>query len=762
MIVIGTNLPRVDGEELARGHGRFTADMLPKGALVAKILKSPHPHARIVHIDATRALRVPGVRSVLSHLDVPRIMYTTAGQHWPEPSPYDCALFDSKVRFIGDRVAAIAATDLDAAQEGLECIQVEYELLPAVFDAKTAMEPGAPIIHDEPDAVGILDASRNLCGRIIKRRGDLKTGFRKSAVILEQEYETHRVQHCSLEPHVVATWFDGQSRLNVVTSTQVPLHVRRHLGQVLQLPLNKIVVKRPRIGGGFGGKQDMLLEGVCGALSISTKSPVFIEYSRSEEFSVARCRHPQAIRLKIGAGAEGQLLALEMHCISNTGAYGSHGVTVAGNTGSKVLGLYSVPNLYFEALVAYTNTVVSGAFRGYGCPQGFFALETLLDELAEQLGVTPWEIRQRNAVQIGSRDRLTFMGELGHKGKLRVIRSTGFNECVQRATELTTPWRSHPTRATSKTLTGVGLGCSMQGSGVSGISSASATVSVNEDGSVLVVVPALDIGTGSDTIAAQIAAETLEIHPRKVFVKIADTDDVCFGMGAYASGTTFVLGNAVKIAADKCKRRIREAAARVAGVKLQNVNWSNDGRIVVDGTHMEVETVVKQLLYRHGHRAVGIGEYRAPDSPAPFCALIAEVEVDAEIASLRVTRLTCVVDVGRALNVSLLMGQIEGAIVQGLGYTLTEDLQLDDHGRVRVTTFNDYSIPTSMDIPEMCIEVIEGSEPLGPYGAKSAGEVAISAVAPAVANAFHDAVGIRLRKLPFTHSAIRKVLSAQA
>ncbi|HEX8924662.1 MAG TPA: molybdopterin cofactor-binding domain-containing protein, partial [Terriglobales bacterium] len=427
---VGHSVQKVDAAKLASGRPAFTDDIGIPGLLIGKILASPHAHARIKQIDTSKAKALPGVHAVLTYKDVPRVPHTTAGQGWPEPSPYDTYLLDDKVRFVGDRVAAVAAESRAIAEEALRLIKVDYEVLEPVLDMERAQQ-GA-VIHDEPDSTGIHDVQHNIAAEIHKQLGDVEAGFRDSDLVVEREFRTNRQHHASLEPHVTITWLDPDDRLVIRSSTQIPFHVRRQVAMILQIPLQRIHVIKPRIGGGFGGKQEMLLEDICGALTLATRRPVKIEYSRKEEFFMARSRHPQVLRMKMGFKKNGSIVANQMSVLASTGAYGSHSSTVQGNTGSKVLPLYRAPNIKFDCQIVYTNTPVAGAFRGYGCPQGFFAQESVVDEVAERLHLDPMELRRKNLIRQGDTDELSAeLGE-GRKGLPRLMRTCGIVECMER------------------------------------------------------------------------------------------------------------------------------------------------------------------------------------------------------------------------------------------------------------------------------------------------------------------------------------------
>ena len=421
--VVGKSLRKVDGMKLVTGAPAFTDDIQMLGMLYGKILPSPHAHARIKRIDTKKAKALAGVHGVLTYEDVARVPHTTAGQMWPEPSPYDTYLLDSKVRFVGDRVAAVAAETRAIAEHALRLIEVEYEILPAVLDMERAMEPGAPVIHDERDSKNIYDAEHNVAAHILREIGNVEEGLREADFVFEREYRTQRQQHAMLEPHITISWLEADGRLVIRSSTQVPYHCRRQVAMILGIPVGRVHVIKPRIGGGFGGKQEMLLEDICGALTLATRRPVKIEYTREEEFYMARSRHPQILRLKMGVKRDGTVVASHLKVLASTGAYGSHASTVQGNTGSKVLPLYRAPNLRFECDVVYTNTPVAGAFRGYGCPQGFFAQESLADEIAQKLGIDPIDFHRKNAIRLGDVDQLSAQLGEGKEGLPRVVRS---------------------------------------------------------------------------------------------------------------------------------------------------------------------------------------------------------------------------------------------------------------------------------------------------------------------------------------------------
>jgi putative selenate reductase molybdopterin-binding subunit len=760
--VVGKSLRKVEGHKLVTGAPAFTDDISMPGMLYGKILPSPHAHARINRIDTRKAKALPGVHAVLTYKDVPRVPHTTAGQAWPEPSPYDTYLLDSKMRFVGDRVAAVAAESRAIAEKALRLIEVDYEVLPAVIDMEQAMAPGAPVIHDEPDATKIYDRSRNIAGYILREIGNVEEGFRESDYVIEREFRTHRQQHTPLEPHISICWLDPNGRLVIRTSTQVPYHCRRQVGMILQIPVSRIHVIKPRIGGGFGGKQEMLLEDICGALTLASRRPVKMEFTREEEFYMARSRHPQILRIKMGVKADGTLLANQMTVLATTGAYGSHANTVQGNTGSKVLPLYRTPHMRFECHVVYTNMPVAGAFRGYGCPQGFFAQETLVDEIANHLGIDPVEFHLKNTIRLGDTDRLSAQLGEGREGLPRVIRSCGLPECIRQAADAI-EWdkkRQAHVRSHGHLQRGVGMSCSMQGSGIAGIDWASAFLKMNEDGAFFLQVGASDVGAGADTVLSQIAAESLGVTLDKIVITSGDTDITPFDVGAYASSTTIISGGAVKKAAEKVRAQVLNVASKMLDTPVEQLQWGNNEVFTICPCRKSVTMadIAMQALYKDKFQIMDGASHFNTDSPPPFCATFAEVQVDTETGQVKVLHLATAVDPGTAVNPMQAEGQVEGAVTQGMGFTLTEELLLDANGRPLNPNFLDYKIFSAKDMPKLTTILVETVEPLGPFGAKSISEVPINGPAPAIANAIYHAIGVRIRKLPIRPEDVLRAL----
>ncbi len=756
--MVGRRAPKIDAVKLVTGRATFTDDVEMRGLLHAKVLKSPHAHARILSIDTSRASEIPGVHAVITHRDVPRNPYTSAGQSWPEPSPYDMYVLDRKVRFHGDAVAAVAAETPEIAEAALEAIGVEYEELPAVTDFRQSMGAGAPIIHDEPESYGIYDASRNIAAHIDVEAGDVEKGFRLADVIVENEFDVQYQQHTCLEPHVTIAFLDEDRRLVLRTSTQIPYHCRRMVAFALGIPVRNVHVLKPRVGGGFGNKQEVVTEPIAAVLAMKTGRPVKLEYTRADEFTIARNRHPQHITLKTGVRRDGSIVANALSVLTNTGPYGTHALTVTGNTGTKPLPLYRAANMKFYADIVYTNLPIAAAFRGYGAPQGFFAMEVHMDEVAEALGIEPLEFRRMNHIRVGDTDLMSAAAGEGAGKKPRVIHSCGLPECIERGAEAIGWYQKRGRPGDGPIKRGVGMCILMQGSGVAGDELAGAALKMNEDASFNLMVGSADIGTGSDTSLAQIAAEVLGVPLENILIKSGDTDDISFDYGAYASSTAYITGMCVLKASEDARQQIVAAAARMMDEDPEGLLVHDEKVTSLSGKSVTLQEVALECLYGESKTVIiGKGSHATKESPPPFVAMFAEVEVDTETGQVRPVEIVTAVDVGRAINPDICEGQVEGAVAQGLGYALTEEILVDADGRVLNPTFMDYKIFCAADMPTLTTILVEAEEPTGPFGAKSVAEIAINGPAPAISNAIYDAVGVRLHSLPMTPE---KVLAA--
>lgn len=781
---VGKPEPKVDAMKLAQGKPAFTADYEIRGLLHAKVLHSPHPHARIKSINTQKAESLAGVAAVLTHMDIPRVAYSTAGQSHPIPGPLDCFSLDHKVRFVGDRVAFVAAETRGIAEEALGLIEVEYDVLEPVLDPGKAMDPGTPVLHDEDDYVNFADSdpSRNLAAQIRIDIGDVEAGFADADYIFENEYEVPKVQQAHIEPHVVVSYWDEDDRLVIRTSTQVPFHTRRILAPVLGLPIKRIRVIKPRIGGGFGGKQEILAEDVAAHLTIATGRPVLYEYTREEEFIASRSRHPMKIRLKTGIKADGTLTANEMYALSDTGANGAHALTVTGNTGHKAMALYvgdgayrQQPNIRFYADIVYTNHPPSGAYRGYGVPQGFWPLERQMEKIAAEMGFDPIEFRMKNTLRAGELHPFSTAWSEGREPRPETIQTCGLEECVRQGKAAigwdqkfgNETWRLGTT--SSKLRKGVGVALVMQGTAIPYLDMGGASIKLNDDGSFNLLVGATDLGTGSDTVLAQMAAEVLGCEVGDILVYSSDTDFTPFDKGAYASSTTYISGTAVVRAAEQVAEKLRARAtmmlnARGNGPKVQpqdvllgnGLASTHDGRFV---THSEIGH--HSLHQEAQEQIMGIGSYMSPVAPPPFAAQFAEVTVDKETGQVIVDKLVMVVDAGVVVNPITASGQIEGGMTQALGYAVCEEMVYDACGQAREKDFRDYHIFNAHEMPELETIFVETFEPSHPFGVKAVAEIPMDGVAPAVANAVFNAVGVHIDSNPVTPEKIWSALKLE-
>ncbi len=766
--VVGKPETKVDAIKLAKGNPAFVDDIEIRGMLYAKLLTSPHAHARIVDIDDREARQLPGVHAVIHYKNVARVYYASGGQSYPNPPPYDQVSFDHKVRYVGDRVAAVAAESLEIAEEAIKRIQVTYEVLTAVFDENEAIKEGAPVIHDETDVEGIHDAAHNICHHIQAESGNVQAGFAQADHVFEHHYYVHQVQQCPIEPHIAISYWDADERLVIRTSTQVPFHVRRMVAPLLGLPVKRIRVIKPRIGGGFGVKQEMLIEDIVGHLTIATGKPVRLELTRAEEFVSSRTRHPQTIRFKTGVNQDGKLVSQEMVVIGNTGPYGTHGLTVQTVTGLRGLSSYNCPNKRFDCIVAYTNIPVPGAYRGYGGPQALFALESHMDEIAIALGMDVIEFRRKNWVGVG--DPLDIAPHLGEGEKKTVvelprIRSSGLEECVtygmyaiewQRRDDPN--WRLVPGKPHLRR--GLGMAVCMHGTAIPGLDMGGASLKINDDGSFNLLVGATDLGTGSDTVLGQIAAEVLGVALEDMIVYSSDTDMTPFDTGAYASSTTFISGTAVKRAAEQVREQIRERVGLMLGLEdWSEVELRHRRAYAPDGRSVSMADIALHSLHQNQQRQImATASYVSSESPPPFAGQFAEVEVDIETGQVTVKKLVMAVDCGVAINPITASGQVEGGMVQALGYGHCEEMVYDENGRMVNPAFGPYKIYRADEMPELGVILVQTVEPSGPFGAKAVAEIPKDGVAPAIANAVYHATGVRIRRIPFTPERVWQAL----
>ncbi|MFH2205058.1 MAG: molybdopterin cofactor-binding domain-containing protein [Elusimicrobiota bacterium] len=763
--IVNHSAEKKDALSLALGKPMYVADLAPADVLYAKVLWSPHAHARIISLDASAAEKMPGVEAVIHHGNVPHIPHTTAGQGYPEPSPYDTYMFDNKVRYVGDRVAAVAATSPELAEDALDAIKVKYKVLEPVLSIDAALKKGAPIIHDQKEASIPIpvpyEPKKNIAARVGMDHGDVDKALKDSFVSLDYTYETPYAQHTPMEPHVSMAYIDASGRLVIVTSTQVPFHARRIAAQTLDIPVRQIRVIKPRIGGGFGTKQEVLLEDLVGMLALKTKKAVILEYTREEEFVSARTRHPQRVRLRTGITKDGQVTALDMDVISNTGAYGSHALTVVCNCGSKALPLYRSKNVRFKGTTVYTNMPVAGAYRGYGATQAQFALEVQMDEMAEAIGMDSLKLRIKNHIRKGeSSPVFQALGE-GKEGVEQTIGSCELDKCIREGAKWIGWKKKKPhTQKTGRFRRGIGVATLMQGSSVPEIDMGAASIKMNDDGSFNLLMGATDLGTGSDTILAQIAAEVLCTSLDNIIVYSSDTDLTPFDVGAYASSTTYLTGSAVQKTAMKVKKQIIDVAAEMTGKRPSELALKDAKVVAKDGSkEVTFKQVALYSLYEANQFQIGdMASHITHKSPPPFSAHFAEVEVDTFTGKVRLLRYVAAVDCGTAINPALAEGQTEGGVMNGISYALTEGYLFNKLGKVTNASFLDYRIFSLRDMPEMKTILIPSYEKTGPFGAKSVSEICINGPLPAISNAIYNAVGVRMREAPFTRERVWRAL----
>ncbi|GAB4500223.1 MAG: molybdopterin-dependent oxidoreductase [Anaerolineales bacterium] len=771
---------KVDAIKLVQGKPAFTGDFETRGLLHAKVLHSPHAHARIKKIDTSKAKELDGVAAVLTWQDIPRVVYSTAGQSDPIPGPLDTFSLDNKVRFVGDRVAFVAAETPEIAEKALSLIEVEYEILPAILDSREALDN--PIkIHDEPEYVNFADSNpdKNLAAHIRIDIGDVEKGFAEADEIFEAEYEVPKVQQAHIEPHVAVTYWDEDDRLVIRTSTQVPFHVRRMLAPVLGLPVKRIRVIKPRIGGGFGGKQEVLMEDVPAHLTIATKRPVIYEYTREEEFIAARSRHPMRIKMKTGVKKDGTITANSMYALSDTGAYGCHALTVTGNTGHKAMALYvgdgefrKSPNIRFYADVVYTNTPPAGAFRGYGVPQGYWPLDRHMEKIARAMGFDPIEFRLKNAIRPGEYHPFSTAWNEGREPRPEIIHTVGLEQCVAQGKAAigwdqkfgSEEWRkSEIGNRKSSIRKGIGAAFVMQGTAIPYLDMGGASIKMNDDGSFNLLVGATDLGTGSDTVLAQMAAEVLGVPVDDIICYSSDTDFTPFDKGAYASSTTYISGTAATKAAQIAAERIKIRAATMLGVDdHESIQLADKKAIAPDGRSVTLAEVALDTLHKNNQEQImGVASYVSPVSPPPFAAQFAEVTVDTETGAVTVDKLIMAVDSGVIVNPLTASGQIEGGMTQALGYAVCEEMRYDEKGNAIERDFDRYHIIRADEMPELETIFVETFEPSHPFGVKAVAEIPMDGVAPAVGNAILDAIGANVDTIPITPEKVWRVIKHQ-
>jgi CO/xanthine dehydrogenase Mo-binding subunit len=763
MKTVNNKVSSIDGKGIMMGRPAFTDDLAEANTLIVKLLRSPHPYARIVNIDDSKAKALLGVELILTNKDFERKAFTRAGQGYPEPSPHDKFVLDEYVRYIGDEVACVAAISEEICNEALSLIEVEYEVLEPILDFEQALDSNI-IIHPEDDIYEMFpigfEPKRNIAASYTMEVGNVKEDIDKSDVVLEQSFYTQAQAHVMLEPHTVNARIDYQNRLVLYSSTQTHVHVRRILSQTLGIPLSRIRVIKPRVGGGFGGKQALHGEMFVSTVTLKTGKPSKMIFTRKEVFESSYSRHPMRFDIKLGASKEGVLESIDCHVLSDTGAYGEHALTVFMVAGSKVLPLYNkVKSVNFYGEVVYTNHTPAGAFRGYGAIQGNFALESAIDMLIEKLGVDPIEFRNKNMIKENETSPIfSIMGE-GTEGTAMNMDSCKLEYCLYRGKDLIEWDKTYPYKQLSDTKRkGVGFAIAMQGSGIPYIDMGSATIKLNDDGFYNLLIGATDIGQGSDTILAQIAAEELGCDMKDIIVYSSDSDLTPFDTGAYASSTTYISGNAVYKAAKKMKNILLEEASHVFKIPVEDIEYDGTTFTCAEQT-ITLKELSNRLFYNEDQKQLtATDSYVGTKSPPPFMAGFVEVDIDIETGEYTIEHYVSVVDCGTTINPMLARGQVEGGVVQGLGMACFEEVLYTKKGKLITSDLLNYRIPTRHEIKKLTTEFADSYEESGPFGAKSVGEIGIDTPPAAVANAIYNAVGVRITSLPITPEKILKAL----
>lgn len=751
MKYVNQPIRKKDAMALVTGKPVYTDDIAPKDCLVVKVLRSPHAHAEILEIKKDIAEKLPGIVCVLTYEDVPQKRFTMAGQTYPEPSPYDRLILDKRVRFVGDAVAIVAGETEKAVDQAMKVIKVKYDVLEPVLDFHEAKD-NPILVHPEDNWQALCpvgaDNKRNLCASGLEEHGDVDKVIAESDVVVENTYHTKAVQQTMMETFRTYTQMDTYGRLNIISSTQVPFHVRRILSNALDIPKSKIRVIKPRIGGGFGAKQTVVAEVYPAIVTLKTGRPAKIIYTREESLIASSPRHEMEIKVRIGANKDGHIRGIEVKTLSNTGAFGEHGPTTVGLSGHKSIPLYSKAEAFrFQYDVVYTNKMSAGAYRGYGATQGIFAVESAINELAVKLNMDPVALREMN---------LTREGDVMHAYYGETANSCTLDRCLERTAEMIGWKEKYPRRVMPDgKIRGVGIAMAMQGSGISSVDTGSVSIKINDDGFYALTIGASDMGTGCDTILAQMAADCLDCSVDDIIVYGVDTDVSPYDSGSYASSTTYVTGMATVKACQTLVDKMKAYGAEKLGCSVDEVEF--DGEKVYslkDGSSISRKDIGNAIMCAGENALFATEAHSSPVSPPPFMAGAVEVEVDPETGSVKLIDYAAVVDCGTVVNPNLARVQVEGGLVQGIGMALHENITYNEKGELAENSLMQYKIPTRMDMGKLRVEFDSSYEPTGPFGAKSIGEIVINTPAPAIAQAIYNATGLRFTELPITPEKI--------
>lgn len=744
---VGKGVIKKDAMALVTGQPVYCDDLAPKDCLIVKLLRSPHAYAKIKSIDTSIAKRIPGIEAVYTYEDVPTSRFTLAGQSYPEPSPYDRRILENVVRYVGDEVAIVAGANEDCVDRALKAIKVDYEVLEPLLDFEKSID-NAIVIHEEDDYKCLCeignDVKRNIVSSGESVVGDVDAVLKECDVVLERDYHTKANAQAMMETMRSYCYIDTYGRLNCVSSTQIPFHVRRILSNALEIPKSKINVIKPRIGGGFGAKQTACCEIFTAFVTWKLKKPSKIVYTREETFAASNSRHEMKMHVRIGATKDGTIEAIDLYTLSNQGAYGEHGPTTIGLAGRKSLPLYNhVKASRFTYDVVYTNTMRAGAYRGYGATQGQFAVESIINELADELNMDPCEIRFKN---------MTRENEVLSQYYNEELNACALDRCLEKAMEMI-DYKNKPLRRDmGDFVRGLGVSLSMQGSGISGLDVGSVEIKLQDDGFYTLSIGATDMGTGCDTILAQMVAECMDCDVDQVVTSSLDTDHAPYDTGSYASSTTYVTGMAVVKACEKLRNSILEAAAGFFNVDKEDIEFDGKKINTLDHVHEMSLAEFADTCFNGGiaKALIASDSHMSPTSPPPFMVGIAEVDVDKLTGEIKVHDYVSVVDCGTVINPNLARVQAEGGIVQGIGMALSEDITYSNEGKMRNRNFLQYKLPTRVDVPSVRVEFESSYEDNGPFGAKSIGEVVINTPTSAIASAIKHATGVQVRTLPIT------------
>ncbi len=753
---VGSSIIKKDAESLVTGKPVYADDLAPDNCLIIKLLRCPHAHAMIRSIDTSKAKLVPGVECVLTYKDVPQHRFTQAGQTFLEASPYDRYILDQHLRFVGDEVAIVAADTEKAAEKALKLIKVEYDILPAILDYREALD-NEILIHPEEDWTesdwSNGDNKRNSVYHEDSAHGDVDAVFADCDIVLEEDYHTIQNQQSMMEPFTANCWIDTYGRLVIQSATQIPFHVRRNMANALGISKSKVRVIKPRIGGGFGAKQTAVCERFPAVVTWLTKKPSKIYFTREETLAAGSARHEMSVSVKLGGMKDGTLRAAEMKVLSNTGAYGEHGPTTIGLAGHKSMPLYGgrFEAHHFVADTVYSNQASAGAFRGYGAPQGIFALENTINLMAKKVGMDPVAFREKNMLQ---------EGEVMTAYSNEMANAYALDQCMARCKEMIDWDKKYPAKTLENGhIRSVGVAMAMQGSCITYIDEANVTIKMNDDGFYSLLVGSTDMGTGSDTILAQMAADILECSVDDIVTYGVDTDVSPYDSGSYASSTTYLTGNAVVKAATKLRQNLIGEAAKHLECKPDTIDF--DGKEFTDvstGRSYSLKDLANESQGGfNGWQSVTDGG-NSPVSPPPYMVGMVEIDLDPMTGKVVPLNYVACVDCGTVINPNLARVQTEGGLMQGLGMALYEDQSYNENGKYRHRNFMQYKIPTRMDIPEIQVDFRESFEPTGPFGAKSIGEIVINTPSPAIADAIFNATGVMLHELPMTPERVWRAI----